>query len=1440
MASLETGNAAPLYDVFDHNDIRRRQLPRTRSSQTPPEYRGSRSHLQPWASTETLRQSTAALASAQDADQEVLPGYELSRASVASSSSLALSSCQRPSSRNRDITLSEELSAITSVSDPQASTSAGQQSPIDSPRGRQTMSASPRPSHTSVAGTRRNSSEHLKRKPSRNMGIGIVIGMAPSTSSSSFASQQTSSSNGTRPGLCGHRSSSASSLTSIASSPMKQRPAVSIMRRPSERETSAGLSAAQRSHDAQKPTPLPNTPIPVLAARPQVRLSPQQMIRGFFVDLYRTCRRLIFGVFVPFLWTLLRIPLQGILIQGDPRLSSVEDREQAAKPSLFGRNRSFAERCQFIIITSFLLTTSLSISLYEDGARVADDATRDADIPAKALEEDPDILSRYLPAATTSLPRRVCARVDPDGPAQGSGPGDTEDLPRLTKSEKVLRDATVWAVISLWLLSPSESAWFRASVALAAACWSIILMSITWRERSTHLLTFDLVEPVENAVQSSALAAHMARRARQSRIQSLVSCLVDNARKSDVDLNRCLTAIQEVELVSRGFKLGQYPIPPISRIEAAASAAISPIKGNGASAATWGSPGVKRSLSCTSGTSLDSNQKHAGLGNAKATLSGQTVSPKESRLRMSHLRAALSQAFEECAQAWRVIRTKLEPLVDAEAFAAFEGMFDPDPPLFDEYAAASEAGSTLSVRNVASPAGVSLRIGAPSILAGHRRLASSYANPPSSPRTRELILSTSFGPDDSTSSTATMTTSASGVKRASWNTPSKLSAANIVQQGAGNPATVAADDESTEILLPEDDRPHSSLSSASASQRTSFESSNSQILGGLLSRQGSLALRRQREGSANDTSTANGTSLASEKASASASPTPASLVTAGTSERGSYGPRTGIRMSYIAEKSGIRGPNDSPVSKRLSYQSSQGDAATDSRPPSQTEQTGGRRESLDAGESTAKSAGSPSLAGGLWQLSPSSASRNGSLRASGRREYTPASSAVYSSAARNEHLTSPMDQASTATERLSLLGLRQAFESLHSERRRSLYFILALDYEGKNAESAQTAQAGRHSDDYWRIVEKSMAETAATMSRLSASMREQLKESMNGPSSGHAGEKMEDSRNSGAAGNESLSGSSGLVAYTGFEDRAHALNAAIRSVQVKLSSCSEELRIAQAPTNASLHGIKVDPSAIGHSGDAARKANAERIWSSIRDDIMAITQEWEGGSKILRSLDGAPRDEVAVSGEKDRRSPLLAFAGAATRGLESPLEEDEDGQTDRETGAFRNETSTPPVSSSVIPELDEEGVLSDTDSTESLTQLLLRSTSPEHLPPPGLEQIFESIAGMAATLRDDDAGRKLTRQERIEKVKRQRQEAQGRAAAVLAQEGTTGTTTKQYGVVTELKDVLGKLREEKDRLAEEDVRRRATSLQTTADLPLQSPVAAVRPAAANGVNGHAL
>lgn len=1027
-------------------------------------------------------------------------------------------------------------------------------------------------------------------------------------------------------------------------------------------------------------------------------------------------------------------------------------------PPVFGTStaNNYAEKFKYAICTSFLLTSSLSISLY-DSSRVAPTRPTAAD---EADRDDARYVTQCLPTPSETQHKRVTVDTSSGRISQGRSSAPDSITPTDEGLARQVRDATIAACALLWLLSPSVSVWVRTVILTTALSWSAAVMLVQYAPPSGGTVTFHVTSHGGGAP-SFALRSAIERRHTCTKLLAATAHTVQSSQEADVQFNKTLTAIQEVELVARGFKI-THPLPPISRIEAAGigNQIASPVRRRGSlyTAATGSSERMGRSYS---------------LAGATGAMGARPIRPETRR--MSRLRQSLLEGIKGAQQACQSLLTGLEPLVEPEELSSLRDVYSLSDPTVDFPYAGEQAGSPRSPCSDAESRRGSMLL---PLLTGSGALG------------------------DVAHTSEAMTSNSS--KRSSWG---PLSASRM--QGGLNSAParywigsvpIGSAEESFNDSMTSNDSPQS------ARYKPQAESGNVS-----LSRTGSL-LKRRRGSHLEGENGWSGAESVSEVLPPVTAPEP-------RSGRGS-------RLSYIVEGADAAGPNESPVSKRLSYQS------TESRPESRLSNSAmsDRRDSIGT---SSRLLGSPqSMLDGQvpWQ-SPlrhqSSLRRTGSLRGAG---VSPAGHRPGSSLGGNllGQVEEPQQPQLPQEDPLSLLSLRQAFENMHSLRRHALCHLLALRFASLSLFSAR---------DYWQQVETLMRTFAATLDgirkRTAVLLDQELNgDTRNGPAP-HPSQQNDDHTASNTAG---LPGSTGLVAFTGFEDRSQALASAIRSIQVKLRACAEELVMAHPP---SLHGSYSDagPSAaiigsspllttgVGKTTESeaiARKENAERIWDSLKDEIMSITQEWEGGSKILR-MEKRRNEAALAAGARSSDGTLSALNGHTECALGLSQAEvsigadgEEDATTFKDMSYHLAPTSTerslltsnsdgPAPTSSQAP--GSPSLPSSPSASEELdlVSLLLQSTSPGHLPPPGLEEVFESITGIAGSLDAENANAKgkgkLSREERIRAVKEQREEAR-RAQSALLESGGGGTMgggpRAQEGVVTELKDVLDQLRQRRE------------------------------------------
>jgi hypothetical protein len=115
----------------------------------------------------------------------------------------------------------------------------------------------------------------------------------------------------------------------------------------------------------------------------------------------------------------------------------------------------------------------------------------------------------------------------------------------------------------------------------------------------------------------------------------------------------------------------------------------------------------------------------------------------------------------------------------------------------------------------------------------------------------------------------------------------------------------------------------------------------------------------------------------------------------------------------------------------------------------------------------------------------------------------------------------------------------------------------------------------------------------------------------------------------------------------------------------------------------------------------------------------------------------------------------------------------------------------------------------ETFDADDVSSPLLLAASSHHLPPPGIEQVFESETGNSPAFTRERS--KMTREERIKLAKARRESGGGVVGA-----DEHAPKIERWGpggeVVQELKDVIWKVGERRRRMTEEQLRNAASSI----------------------------
>ncbi|MCO5566054.1 hypothetical protein L7F22_019729 [Adiantum nelumboides] len=499
--------------------------------------------------------------------------------------------------------------------------------------------------------------------------------------------------------------------------------------------------------------------------------------------------------------------------------------------------------------------------------------------------------------------------------------------------------------------------------------------------------------------------------------------------------------------------------------------------------------------------------------------------------------------------------------------------------------------------------------------------------------------------------------------------------------------------------------------------------------------------------------------------------TPPSL--SGSVTNSTVGVRSGSRLSYISDKSpttvtSFTGPNQNGALKRLSY-SSNG--------------------SLSGGVGTGFNGASPFRTA----LQPTSRTGSGHNKRQGSVQLT------LNGASDDSRSVSPLPlsgilhapvspNAIASVDSQKIISLKESFEQMHTIRRRALCSLLALDFSLNDAVQIETSSI-KSTRQYWSHIGRILNGISDCLFGLSENVKADLQKEIS--ISKENGQKAEDLLND--APKRDSSGH--LIDYSGFQDRLIAMGDSLRSVQIKMRLCADDL---QMRGSAPLHGDTSEENSSITSGSERRASTStELMFGTIRDDLLQLSAEWEAASKIMRvhglaQADNAVNTSVDSTGASSTSSSLTNTGNssnttAGTLLLESPQEAEEDAMREwikNQKAHLANDVSLETVAIEAgIKYMLEHG--SKAQKEDELSSLLLRSTSPQDLPLPGVETVYEDVALPAAKKQPSN----LSREERIRLMKEQRNN-DAQQLAMHASQRTSGGVEMTNGMMNELRSVM--------------------------------------------------
>lgn len=192
---------------------------------------------------------------------------------------------------------------------------------------------------------------------------------------------------------------------------------------------------------------------------------------------------------------------------------------EAAAIDRAGAAKHFTETWKHTLAASFLLTRTLSIASYTESSAVP---------PSTGKAR----VARAVRTLTLRQPRRV--------------PRRHPSLPPLTEHGRTLRDATAIALVVLAFVSPSKQLWGRTVMAMVCTTWAALLFHGTDPPPAmTYTLSY------RPAPGCDVLRRGLTGDEGIHEVKGLVTA----ARSFDSEVQKALSAVREVELVARGYKL---------------------------------------------------------------------------------------------------------------------------------------------------------------------------------------------------------------------------------------------------------------------------------------------------------------------------------------------------------------------------------------------------------------------------------------------------------------------------------------------------------------------------------------------------------------------------------------------------------------------------------------------------------------------------------------------------------------------------------------------------------------------------------------------------------------------------------------------------------------------------------------------------------------------
>jgi hypothetical protein len=274
-----------------------------------------------------------------------------------------------------------------------------------------------------------------------------------------------------------------------------------------------------------------------------------------------------------------------------------------------------------------------------------------------------------------------------------------------------------------------------------------------------------------------------------------------------------------------------------------------------------------------------------------------------------------------------------------------------------------------------------------------------------------------------------------------------------------------------------------------------------------------------------------------------------------------------------------------------------------------------------------------------------------------------------------------------------------------------------------------------------------------------------------------------------------------------FAEHVDAISSALEDAKGHLWESVKEVREAEGKdrrsslASSSSAGIVADD-AVTNEEDAALQA-----YDRLRRELGLALRECERGRGVLLNIIEARRrsnhPHVEQDYEDTANSPT-SVADAASGDSESDGKHDGSPATPNDGSPILALPSLESVLASQYQPLS-----SRAEADDDVTQHLLLTSTPTHLPAPGAEQVYECELGPELAPSFNRERSRLSRAERIRLVKAKRESGQGSDLGIVRAEDTEQEMDREkrssWGpgteVVQELKDVIWKVSERKRRMA---------------------------------------